>query len=329
MLKERTLFIIGAGAGVDVKMPLGTDLRSEITNRLAFTEERPPLIDRIFRDKFSKDYERYRIAAKQIEQGLHLSKSIDSFLHNRSSDDYIIQCGKIAIAQTILEYESISSLAYDRFNEDGPDLTKASNTWLAELFSILQEGVTDTKIGKLFENIAFINFNYDRCLEVYLLKAAITAYGLRIKDAADLVNGINIIHPYGSLGPLEWQKSNLSAVPFGTKPSRELLEISGSLRTYTEQVDNLEVIAKISHEMNLAHTIVFLGFAFHQQNMKLLGKSKNARHVYATLYQIPEPARPMLLNRIDPILVGGTRATTSVALDCRTFLQHYALHLSK
>jgi hypothetical protein len=55
---------------------------------------------------------------------------------------------------------------------------------------------------KLFENASFIIFNYDRCLEQFLVNALPRLYAISETEADSIVHNINIIHPYGSVGEL-------------------------------------------------------------------------------------------------------------------------------
>ncbi|MGO9682247.1 MAG: hypothetical protein ACLPTZ_06580 [Beijerinckiaceae bacterium] len=47
--------------------------------------------------------------------------------------------------------------------------------------------------------------------------------------------------------------------------------MASRIKTYTEQIEQSETLAEIRDVVSDAHTIVFLGFSFHPENMKLLG----------------------------------------------------------
>ena len=55
-------------------------------------------------------------------------------------------------------------------------------------------------------------------------------------------------------------------------------ELSNGIRTYSEQMTDEEELANIHNEMNAALQIVFLGFAFHDQNMSLLRPKEGINH---------------------------------------------------
>lgn len=75
---------------------------------------------------------------------------------------------------------------------------------------------------------------------------------------------------YGVVGHLPWQ--NDQSVAFGAElGSRRLLEIVNQIKTFTESVDpkSSEILA-IRDNITNANNVVYLGFAYHKLNMKLL-----------------------------------------------------------
>ena len=54
------------------------------------------------------------------------------------------------------------------FKDEG----KVRRSWLAVLMNTLVQGVTvEGNLDKIFDKIAIVNFNYDRCVEQYLWKS--------------------------------------------------------------------------------------------------------------------------------------------------------------
>ena len=64
----------------------------------------------------------------------------------------------------------------------------------------------------------------------------------------------------------------------------ELLTLAGQIKTFTERMDDEASIAKIRDLVKNAEMVVFLGFAFHRQNMNLIQppKPSNAKLLLAT-----------------------------------------------
>jgi hypothetical protein len=125
-----------------------------------------------------------------------------------------------------------------------------------------------------FQNVTIINFNYDRIIEIYLFGRLQTQFGIEETEAAEIVSNLKIIRPYGKIGRLLWEDGN--AVPFGADIEMEhqkLFSLSNNVRTYTEQNLSDMLRNEIKSAMNKARLVVFLGFGFHQQNMKILQAS--------------------------------------------------------
>jgi len=73
---------------------------------------------------------------------------------------------------------------------------------------------------------------------------------------------------------LSWQRG-AHTIGFGDEPSPQtLFNLSGSIKTFTEGTDPESSDIRELHERLLeAQIVLFLGFAFHRQNLKLLTPS--------------------------------------------------------
>jgi hypothetical protein len=98
-----------------------------------------------------------------------------------------------------------------------------------------------------------------------IIHALSLAYGIPKEKTTPIVGGAPIIHPYGWVGPLE-------RVPFGGNVHGRLdyRELSKQIKTYTEQVEEESTVLSMQEAIRDADCIVFLGFAYRKQNMKLL-----------------------------------------------------------
>ena len=114
MFKVPTVFVIGAGAGFDVGMPLGDKLSRIVGEKLRITFEGnqqtsgDSLIMEAMRQHAKANGQNanvYRRAAFGVAGGIAYSRSIDSYLHAHKDDKPLQVCGKLAIARTILEHE--------------------------------------------------------------------------------------------------------------------------------------------------------------------------------------------------------------------------------
>jgi len=198
--------------------------------------------------------------------------SIDNFIEQHRNDQRIAFCGKLAIAKTILDAEGVSSLQRERERAHrGLDLQSIAATWFTSFFQLLTEGCAESDLAERFEKISVVCFNYDRCLEYFLIHALQNYYRLEAQRSADLVRSIEILHPYGIVGQLPLLAS-ANTCEYGIEISAERLRaVAPSIRTFTEGMNpergDLSAIRRVIGE---ARRLVFLGFAFHPMNLDLL-----------------------------------------------------------
>lgn len=300
MFKRRTLFVVGAGASVEYGFPTGPTLASRISDRLDIKLGRwddeyqsgdLDLFSKIVR-RWPKEDQLFHRAALKIRNGVRLSSSIDDFLDVHVNDKYVQRVGKAAIVKTILEYERESSLFVSRKNAyNKMKLHDIDGTWLIKLMRVLSRGVQPDRLDEIFDNIAFISFNYDRCIEHFFFNAIQLQYSVDSRQAAAVVQKLDIIHPYGTVGALPMDVQH--GIHFGgdyDKVDEDYGTLSESIRTYTEQIEDSVELELIRSQVQRASQIVFLGFAFHDQNMALLKPSKlmKEKPIYGTAFGMSE-----------------------------------------
>ena len=241
MFKSKTLFIIGAGASCEAKLPSGVELKNKIGEKLNLRSdfghrEQNEGDDHIFEalqrhSRGNEELKRYLQAGKQYFGAMHQSISIDNYLDAHQNDKYTILCGKLGIAKTILEAERTSLLYFDETKREKMNFATIENTWYGEFQKILMENVEKSNISKLFENVSFITFNYDRCIEHFLVHSITNYYGTDFHEVSALVNQVVISHPYGVAGLLPWQvqTQGVKAVPFGQVKNVNLIEIAATM----------------------------------------------------------------------------------------------------
>jgi hypothetical protein len=285
------VFVIGAGAGHEFGMPLGSALAAKIADLLRLQASDgisrrkgdaqiwDALRDHVQRCKNAGtpiDPAALQRAASEISAGIQTADSIDDFLDRaktRNNASEIILCGKVAIARAILDAESRSSLRIESDNIYKPlNLNSIAGTWMMKLLRMLLRNHPEP--ANLFENVAFINFNYDRCLEHFLLSALQVGLGCSAQDSIDLVRGARIYHPYGVAGELPTLgRGNAPRVSFGGDGSNYLVQIAEHIRTYTEQIADQSLVQQLQHEIANTEVLVFLGFAYHKPNMDIITPS--------------------------------------------------------
>jgi hypothetical protein len=303
------VFVIGAGAHAEYRMPTGAELKSSIASAVNFgTNGSDPELHNLLSDRFKGASSRYEAAGPELAKVIPSFPSIDEALHWFTSRRDIIEVGKLAIVQQILAAERRSPLATQHSDESG---------WLPHFLSMVMSSLQMEQASSAFRNITVINFNYDRVIEHFLYFALQEKYGLSAEIARDVISGLNMIRPYGSVGQLEWQQQDKPRVPFGYDLGRDherLFSISTGIYTFTEQIDQ----AEIQPVMDKARMVVFLGFGFHQQNLNLLRVTGGQpwRRAYATALGMQEENKPTMKAAISSV-VGCDAPDMPVLLDWR------------
>ncbi len=339
MFKDKTVFVVGAGASAEFDLPVGSDLASKIASLMSFTfdykglENGDHVILEAWKHHFNDNdtTNRYLEAARRISDGILLTDSIDRYLHIHSNDEQANFCGKTAIVRAILEAELNSTLYYS--NADNPpmiDFPRLQDTWLKGFVSHLVDGRQKEDIENVFKDIAIVCFNYDRCIEHYLIHALQPIYSITPEEAATLVSTLEIYHPYGTVGDLH-TPINQQGVTFGGQLHTErLIEVSQNIRTYTEQIADDGVLAAVKRTITEAKVIVFLGFAYHAQNMDLLmPKDKGpVSAIFGTGFGISDHGRTEIESRVSNL---SNRKPTTIQINnklkCGPFLQYFQLSL--
>lgn len=310
MLSRKTVFILGAGASKEVGLPIGSELIMLIADKLniefdGFSQQirrgDHAVILQALRKKYPQEISKYHKACRQIGKGVILSKSIDDFLNNHQHDEAIVICSKLGIAKSIGDAERQSSLYFARTNiYNTIDFTSPSvlNTWYTRFYQLITTEVPIENLGSLFENVSVISFNYDRCLEHFLVQALSQNYLIPLEESQNLVQKLTILHPCGSVG--SYLSPRDKVIEFGFEDTLLLDEMIANIKTYTEQIEQNGEVQRIREEMHQAETLVFLGMAFHENNMALLQSkpSTKARKIYATRKGISESDLPVVRKRI-------------------------------
>ncbi|MBY5363702.1 hypothetical protein HFO97_27935 [Rhizobium leguminosarum] len=330
MFRQHTTFVIGAGASAEFGLPVGTGLaraikKSALLGNLGSKE--PEIGDRSFYDCFerlyrkgSPDREEALTALNTIHKGLHTAVSIDAFIHRFRNDPHLVKLGKMLIALEIaraersstLMPEMWSSLEEKRGRQVGDRfLVNPDDTWLGHFFRTMIDSVEDPNdIGK---NVSIICFNYDRCIEYYLAQSIAFAYRIGILDAHAIVERMNIIHPYGTLGKLSQTRFiDGDSMPFGFDVDFQfpLEKIAKNIVTYTEQGHRPETLRKVHDAISINNMLVFLGFGFNNQNLDLLRVKAvdppyqlEPRNIYSTGLGIARQVSDTITRRILDIFV--------------------------
>lgn len=349
MFRDDTVFIIGAGASHEFDFPVGSALMDIIRDKSRFRFDHT--ISEGDRHLFHWLQQRYPstddqndrlLALGEINRAIDSAGSIDEFIARNQHDPLIAEMGKIQIAYAIAKAEADSKVMKTGIEHDRTiNWNALKNTWIDRFAYALFNGVRTTDVGTLGDNITIICFNYDRCIEFYLANAIHRAFKeVDLDHATEIVNAINIIHPYGTLGELPTKRTGHSAqhVAFGSQLTADRLwTMSENILTFSESLRDAEIKARIDRAIFEAERLVFLGFSFARQNMNLLASSQidqddfEDREAFATAFGFKQQVVGSLKRNISDLYATGTLSPERVHIDldwkCNDFIHTHLLNL--
>lgn len=349
MLQKNTTIVLGAGSSKIFGLPLGNELKTQIAAAIY-----------LHFDDFGRTLERgsyaiadafrawvkledptgngninpYIVAGREIAEALPVCSSIDDYIERHSGHKIYERCAKLGIAHCILDAEKGSPLRPDPHKIATPDITKLSGCWLDELLQAATRGCRADDLPLAFSRMKVINFNYDRCFEQFAHLWLKRVYKIDDAAAFEAVRSILVIHPYGSIGSLPGMGDS-SSIPFGCEPSTaELVRIAENIVTYSESSHDNELVNSIKETMSNAKNLVFLGYAFHPQNMNLLSVHAPptrpfARHAYASAVGISDVRWELIKGRI----VNSLATTSDLVFaykeseSCEKLVQEFSDHM--
>lgn len=284
MFQRKTTIVIGAGASKEVNLPTGKELKDRIAkildirfkhfDQVSGSYEIYEAIKSIANNEVPKsDSNHYLRDAWVIHDALPQAISIDNYIDAHQGNSKIEICGKLAIAESILNAERNSNLFF-KHPQNNIDFSAIENTWFNSFMQLLTENCRITDIEQRLSTISLVIFNYDRCVEHFLFNALQNYYRISPDHAKNLLLRVNFFHPYGSIGDLPWMDNN--GVSFGEKVSgHNLINIISKIKTFTEGTDpGSSQIKEIRRAIAESEILVFLGFAYHKQNLKLIKPTK-------------------------------------------------------
>ena len=261
MIKEETLFIVGAGASKPYGYPTGAEMRKYICQD--FVTELYSIKDKI---NLPLGFPIHDIESFSEVFSKSSTASIDLFLSRNPKYSTI---GKLAIAFSIAKYEFES-----KFREDTP---LHDQDWYSFLYSKMTSTLTSPDdYLKLKDNkLAFLTFNYDRSLEHFLFESTVNSFHQK-----DIVNKLErlehylqdffifkIKHIYGVISDLRWQNDqgieyrDTDLIKYLWHKKENIKVISE--RDEIQKKDFIELLHR-------AKNIFFLGFSFAEENINIL-----------------------------------------------------------
>jgi hypothetical protein len=187
--------------------------------------------------------------------------SVDSLLARHAS---LIDIGRASIANHLCWGELIAPLFPPR---------QRSTAW----YDLLIPDLVDQRSGS---QTSIITFNYDRTLEHYLMAIASVRLSRRAGIAAIKRCMNRVVHVHGTLGE-QWNTAK------HLEPT-ELLVASKSIVVMPEAREDSKEFRLARRLLSSATAVYFLGFGFHDLNMRRLGlprvldRAKSGPDIFAT-----------------------------------------------
>jgi hypothetical protein len=265
---------VGLPVGAELKASIASDLNIKFDMGSRLVTGSPEIVHAleslVTQGGRRGDINPLREVCVRISEAMPQAESIDNFIDCHRADPQIALCGKLAIALEILKAERRSKLYVDRRGQNNLDFAQVEKTWFTAFFQILAENCDVEQLAARLETIAIVSFNYDRCFEHYMWDAFKNYYGISGEVSRDILGRLNIYHPYGTVGNLPFL-SSADSIDFGSTPTeRQLIQAVNQLKTFTEGTDEHGSDIQAIRGAFGAGKVIFLGFAFHRQNLELL-----------------------------------------------------------
>lgn len=346
--RTNIVYVVGAGASKEAKIPAGHELKNNIVNLLDIKHYFDKQIggDRLILDAVreyikgtevsEKDINKYIDEAVAIKDALPLAISIDNLLDAHRDKKIMSLCGKLAIVRAILRAEKDSLLYFKKDRVDSTiNFKRLEQTWYLPFFQVITENCCVENLEERLKSISLIVFNYDRCIEHFLFHAFMTYFRISKEQSSELVGYLNIYHPYGKVGDLTWENKD-DPTDFGDEPyPAKLLSLAERIKTFTEGTDpNSSKIASIRDKMENAIRLAFLGFAFHKLNMDVLKSNQSSKKklnspvCFATTLGISESDKKAITGQISELYNGARVAPRMTDLKCCPFFTEFRRSLS-
>lgn len=280
MIRTKTTIVVGAGASTELQFPDGPAMLSRIAGGLDFARLGTEVVsddiaamaghlEAIAEAARVKQSHLFK-AGQQIRSAARLGGSMDAVLEQFGDNPMVLAVGKLAITHFTLVAEAESPLAAEP--RDPGDLpVRGGENWLYQLAQMIVSGVPSAKADRCLDNLAIVNFNYDRSIETYLPWALSMAFGMSIVEARELVaEKLRVLHVYGTPGKLDWQAGEMPVADWGAAEVEDLPAIVEQVYTMSERLEERGFKRKLFGELIFGKRLLFLGFGFDATNCSLL-----------------------------------------------------------
>lgn len=264
--------MLGAGASEPYGLPLGAQLKAYILDR--YNTDTGQTIHLLNTTPFVRHQIDNFVNALRYS-GL---SSVDAFLECRPE---FTDIGKAMMGIELL------------FGEIHERLWQPVNNWLTYLYGYM----VGNSLEEFAKNqVSFVTFNYDRCVEHFLFVSLKNSFGRSDEETARVVKKFNVVHLHGRLGHLPWQEGK-SAIEFGDNQIdvRKMNIVTKEIKVVHEdhELDGRDADFALAHVMLVnARRVYLMGFGFGARNIQRLKLETLAPHVFeGTAYGLTDKER--------------------------------------
>jgi|694.fasta_scaffold36333_5 hypothetical protein len=134
--------------------------------------------------------------------------TIGNFIYSHRSNLAIAQVGKLAIASAILDAERSSALHVNRDNIFSiVNLLAVADTWFNTFFQLIGLNAQEEGLPSHLSRVRVGTFKYDLVIAQILYNLIQKYYGSKQDLAAIIVSNLCVLHTYGHVGALPWQRA--------------------------------------------------------------------------------------------------------------------------
>lgn len=273
MVRTKTTLVIGAGASVPYRLPLGSGLLSRAKKLRDEYRQYLDLMLVYAEQHLGLQTADFLAALADIEQ--FKGPSIDDFLEKRGNLPHAQQFGRAAIAL----------LMADSLRRRGPEgsTPESGEDWIEVLGQQLVSGTSTPEQFLDVNRLQIVTFNFDSIVQNRLLRFLAHVYHRPISEE-EMLKALPITHVHGRL-PVP-PASDLRPTRF--EPDREWLAwlpaAAESVKVVSDQISD-EIVLKAQRAISEAERVCFLGFSFHPKNVDRLGlRPARERLQYATAF---------------------------------------------
>lgn len=311
MIKQETVFVIGAGASKPYGYPTGDQLHDRICQKF------PSELQEIIAKESGPEQRDLMDKARNLSNTFRNShtKSIDLWLSN--NHEYL-DIGKLAIANSIIRAENQDMLFFDSRPQE------KEQDWFTFLF---HEMITN-ETGQcplhyfILNKVYFITFNYDRSLEELIYSSLINSFcTVSESEIKKMLQSYPVFHVYGCIDDFPWRQRKYK---YAARCDKHFVDYASERIKIINEEREIANLSQIKLILDNASRVFFLGFGYDSVNMQRLGlpeSIKNVGAIYGTGYGLTVHEKSKIVSTFQRVC---NVPTTSIEdCNCKTLLRNF------